>query len=247
VVSGVVVATMTLARTPAEEAEIGRALDALQRTNLPVIAADGGSSQQFVDALAQRANFTIVPAEPGGLVGQVKASLKAARPRGAWILYTEPDKTFFFDARLRDFLTTAAAASEAGLVLASRNQASFATFPPVQRATETALNGLCGAFTKLEADYSYGPFLVRSELVNLVEPLDASVGWGWRPFLFAGAARTGHRTAAVAGDYPCPVDQRSEDEGEQKHRLRQLAQNIDGLTRAVTASEAALWGSSRRP
>jgi hypothetical protein len=34
----------------------------------------------------------------------------------------------------------------------------------------------------------------------------------------------------LAGDYECPLDQRTEDDAERLHRLRQLSQNIDGLT-----------------
>jgi hypothetical protein len=33
----------------------------------------------------------------------------------------------------------------------------------------------------------------------------------------------------VTGDYPCPPDQRVEDDAERTHRLRQLGENILGL------------------
>jgi hypothetical protein len=243
---GLMVATLTLARGAREEAELSAALDALEGSTLSVMVADGGSSQSFVESLRRRPRFTVVPPDPGRLLGQVKASLRESRRAGAqWILYTEPDKRFFFEQRLRGFLERAEKAN-ADLVLAARDAASMATFPPIQQATETALNRLCGAFAAIDADFSYGPFLVRAELTAALEDLDAGVGWGWRPFLFARTARTGGRLAAVVDDYPCPVEQRSEDDRDRLHRMAQLAQNLDGLGRALNASAAAPSESSPR-
>ena len=53
--------------------------------------------------------------------------------------------------------------------------------------------------------------------------------WGWRHFVFATAARAGYKIRHVVGDYPCPPDQREENDAERLHRLRQLQQNIQGL------------------
>jgi hypothetical protein len=37
------------------------------------------------------------------------------------------------------------------------------------------------------------------------------------------------RVVQLTDDYPCPPDQRHEDDRERTHRLRQLSQNILGL------------------
>ena len=47
--------------------------------------------------------------------------------------------------------------------------------------------------------------------------------------MFAAAARAGYRIGHVVGDYPCPPDQREENDVERLHRVRQLQQNIHGL------------------
>jgi hypothetical protein len=62
------------------------------------------------------------------------------------------------------------------------------------------------------------------------------LGWGWRHFAFGAARRLGYRVVLVEGEYACPADQRLEDDGERLHRARQLAQNIEGLLRGMTAT-----------
>ena len=89
------IATITLARTVAEERGIIAALSALE--GRPVIAADGGSPPRFIAKL-HKLGAQIVCPKGKGLVAQAKASLRAAldasdAPR---ILYTEPDKKPFF-------------------------------------------------------------------------------------------------------------------------------------------------------
>jgi len=79
---------------------------------------------------------------------------------------------------------------------------------------------------------------VRAELVDETAQLTPSVGWGWRPFLFARAVRRGLAVNAVTGDFPCPADQRDEDEGERVHRVRQLTENLAGLLHAIEAGKA---------
>ena len=55
-------------------------------------------------------------------------------------------------------------------------------------------------------------------------------------FLFASARRMGYRMRHHVGHYPCPADQRSEDETDRVHRLRQLRQNVEGLIASCTSS-----------
>jgi hypothetical protein len=61
-------------------------------------------------------------------------------------------------------------------------------------------------------------------------------GWGWRPFVFALAARMGLGVTLLEGDYLCPPDQRGEDAGERLHRIRQLQQNVRGLILAQSVN-----------
>jgi len=223
---------MTLARTARDAELLGAALDRLAAVGLPVVVADGGSLPGFAARLRER--FTVVPPEGPALIGQIKAALRAARERSAgWILYTEPDKEWFFGHQLPALAARASDDPSDGVVIAARSDRGFATFPAVQRLTESALNRLCAEFTGVALDYSYGPFLVRAELSALVDDLDPEIGWGWRPFVFASAARSGKRITALVGDFECPPEQRDEDEEEKRHRIRQLRQNLDGLLAAV--------------
>ena len=164
------------------------------------------------------------------LTGQVQATLdEAARANPDFILYTESDKARFFENGLGDFLRRADLGDRTGAVLAARSEASFATFPVLQQFTERTINELCGEFIGTPGDYSYGPFLLHRALVPRLAAIPPSIGWGWRHFVFATAARAGYKIHHVVGDYPCPPDQREENDAERLHRLRQLQQNIQGL------------------
>jgi len=229
----VAIATMTRAQDRHEAELIVRALARLSRTSLPIAIADGGSPPRFVDAIRQLSGVTCVPPKHPGLVGQVQASLMAANATGRpYILYTEPDKRGFFDRGLMDFVRRAPANS--GVVLAARSADAFQTFPPFQRLAEDAANELCGGVVELNTDFFYGPFLLHRRLMAAVARAPRTLGWGWRPFVFATAHRLGLPIATVVGDYRCPRGQRQEDDRDRRHRVRQLAENVAGLIEALT-------------
>ena len=229
------VATVTWARDDGEARLIADALSALAAIGMPLAISDGGSPPPVVAALAALPGAEMVLARQRGLVPQVQASIAAAADRARpFILYTESDKQHFFEQSLAAFLSAAPNGTDVGVVLASRTEAAFDTFPPLQRFCESTINVLTGQSTGVVADYSYGPFLMRRELAEQLSAVPAPVGWGWRHYIFATAARLGLRIVAVAGDHPCPPDQRQEDAAERLHRLRQLSQNVDGLVLAMS-------------
>ena len=230
-----VVATMTLARDDAESALILKSLAALARSGLPVIGTDGGSSSTFLDRARSIAGVTMLSNDDApGLVGQIRKSLARAR-EWASILYTEPDKHAFFTEHVDTFLDAAARQHESSVILASRSIAGFASYPASQRMAEGLLNHVCGSLTGLHADYSYGPFVLRADVLGLVEDVPTTLGWGWRPYLFVRAHRNGHRLASIEGDFFCPDDQRHDSAAERHHRIRQLAQNLQGVSLALEA------------
>jgi hypothetical protein len=229
------IATVTLARDAEEAQLLCDSLEALSALGIHVIAADGGSPRSFLERVAEIPAIQVLPSrdEPG-LVGQARFALRQASALNTdRILYTEPDKLRFFRAHLHTFLERAGNA-DAGIVLASRSAASFETYPASQRFAEGVLNTLCGAEIGQVADYSYGPFVIRRELVRALDGLPASIGWGWRPFLFVTARRLGHDVIALPGDYTCPESGRVDDDAQQRHRLRQLAENLSGVVRATS-------------
>jgi hypothetical protein len=223
---------MTWVRTPKEETLLRRTLTSLAGCGLDVAVADIGTSRDFLHFLERSPQFSVTVPADTGLVAQIKASFRTAAIRGSrFILYTEPDKEFFFERRLADFVEAAGDHPDAGVILASRSPESLLTFPPMQRYTEGVINHLCGELIGVGCDYSYGPFLVNSTLLPFVEALEPTLGWGWRHFIFLTAHRQGHRVVPVTRDYPCPDDQRTEHHEERAHRMRQLSQNVLGLIR----------------
>jgi hypothetical protein len=228
-------ATITWARDAEEERTLRRALAALTRAALPVVVADKGNSPAFTSFLRGLPDVVLSPPAEATLVGQVRASLRAAlaveRP---FVLYTEPDKEQFFERGLQEFLASAPRFEEVGIVLAARTAASVATFPPFQRYTEGAINGLWEQIAGEAADYSYGPMLIRRPLVRCIELAPPDLGWGWRHLMIGLARRLGYRVLHVSGDHPCPPDQYDEPESERLHRIRQLAQNVNGVVLSST-------------
>jgi hypothetical protein len=233
----IVVATITRARDSHEEGLIARTLAALAALGCPVVASDGGSSRQFLQAVIQVPGVILVPPDHPGLTGQVKASVRRAREFDReWVLYLESDKELFVRESLRDFIAAAARHTDAAVILASRSDRAFGTFPAFQRRTESAFNAVASDVIGGPRDYLYGPFLMRQSLAVHVDRVSADLGWGWRPYIFAVAGRGASGIRAVDGDHACPAEQVPEDHAERLHRVRQLAQNIDGLARAMAES-----------
>ena len=227
------VATITWARTAAEEALLRRSLQALAGIGWPVAVADAGTNSAFAEFLDSLPSFSVTTPSERGLVAQVKASVTlAATFATPFVLYSEPDKQPFFDEGLRNFVRRAGETrdgGELGVALAARSAGSFETYPPMQRYTEGVINDLCGAFVGRKGDYSYGPFIMSRALLPRIAMLPNELGWGWRHAVFHAAHRAGLRVEHVIDDYPCPPDQRVEDDAERTHRLRQLSDNIRGL------------------
>ena len=230
----IAVATITRARDADEERLVARTLSGLAAFGLPIVASDGGSSASFLRELSQIPGLTLASSEHPGMTGQVKASVRQARALDRpWVLYLESDKEMFVREWFRGFITSAERCDDADVILASRSEQAFGTFPPFQRRTESAFNAVTSEVIGVEADYLYGPGLMRQFVALHVDAVGQDLGWGWRPFVFALAGRRAGGLRIVNGDYVCPPEQRHEDEGERVHRLCQLAQNVDGLTRAA--------------
>ena len=223
-------ATITRARDQNEEELIHRTLTALSTRGFHIVAADGGSRPSFVEALSRVPNLTLASSEHSGLIGQIQASVRAARTRSArHILYVESDKEQFVSGAMDAFISKALEHENAGVVLASRSPSSFATFPPFQRRAESAFNAVASVILGVDADFLYGPFLMNGDVAALVDGAAPDLGWGWRPFVFSTARQRGQRMVIVEGDYPCPRDQVHEHDADRQHRLRQLGENLKGL------------------
>lgn len=226
-----VTATLSRALDVEEEALVLGSLEILSAFGQPILTAHGKSSPECAERLRRIPHLEMVPftPEPGPLA-QVRSSLQEARTRGVeWIFYTEPDKGWFFAHRLRELLLAAEEVGpDVGIVMPSRNEASFATFPAEQQLTERLTNQLITEVLGQAGDFVYGPFLLRPELIDDLGSVPNDLGWGWRPFLMATAHRHGLRIATLSLDLPCPVSQRNE--RKLNYRLEQMAQNVRGLS-----------------
>jgi hypothetical protein len=229
------VCTISLARDDREARLIHGTLEALSLAGRPVVVADGGSPPEFVDAIGALPHVSVVRSQHQSLIGQVQAAFAGARvTQASFVLYLESDKMIFTREHLGGFLERACTDAGVGVVLAGRNDRSFATFPARQRSTEAQINEMTATRIGLAGDYSYGPFLLNGRLASRITGLPPSLGWGWRHYMFGIAHRLGYRVMHVTGDYDCPLDQRQEGPAETLHRERQLEQNIEGLRLSVT-------------
>lgn len=233
-ISQLTIATITLARTVEEERALRASLRSLAQLGAPVFVSDGGSSEHFRASLRALPNVTVLQTPRPGVVPQIRASLEAASARRtAFVLYTEPDKRQFFERDLERFIADAPDHPGLGASIAARTAASLATFPATQRLTEGTINALFGAEVGLAGDFCYGPLILNRELIGRIRDIEDGLGWGWRFYVVGAAQRLGYPLHAFATDMPCPPDQRTDDLGERKHRLRQLVQNLEGALRVL--------------
>ena len=218
-----------LARSREEGALILDAIVALARFAIPIYVADGGSRDAgFLDRLAhqERVHVDRVDLRAGlPLVGQIKTAVNRARSSNPdLVLYSEPDKLWFFENRAEAFLC---ADPQGGMLVASRDAASFATYPAGQQLAETSMNRLCAAQFGQDGDYLYGPLLIDAAVLPLLDRLDEDVRWGWRPYLMARVQAASRPVRLWVDHLPCPAEQRGEDA--RIYRMEQLSQNVAGL------------------
>lgn len=231
------IATITWARDEEEEQLLRLALQQLAEFQIPVFITDGGSKPEFINFLRGFPHFTTVEAKAKGVWPQAKTSLLAAFQSGSdFILYTEPDKHNFFQNDLPTMLDEVSVDNHAGVVLASRSAAGFATFPAFQQMTETTINNCCTEVIGSAADYTYGPFILNRKLIPYLQELQDEIGWGWRPYLFCISKRLNYKIEYYVKDFSCPPDQREDTEAERIYRMKQLYQNIQAIVQSTSAS-----------
>ena len=226
--------TITLARDAEEERTLLKGLKKLAATGLPLAIADGGSSKRFVKQVLDFNYFVVIPQEKG-LVRQVKAGIAVALRQFKdcrAILYTEPDKSPFFEGRLLEFVKAAKSSEKMGVVAAARDEKSFRTFPEGQYRCEHFMNDAFSWIVKRRSDYCYGPLLLSRDAAKLALKSPDDLGWGWRFWTMKKAYDSGLHVSTIEMDLPCPTEQRGEDSKHDRlYRLKQLKQNLDSITR----------------
>lgn len=231
------IATISWARNAEEETLLRESLTQLASLNIPVFVADGGSTQSFIEFLKSFSHFTLVSPKGRGVWAQAKASVEAAFHSGTgFIFYTEPDKLDFFKTSILGVITEAAEDEQTGIVLASRSETGFATFPAFQQSTETTINNCCKEIAGKQVDYTYGPFILNRKLVPYFSHIKEDVGWGWRPYTFCIAHRLGLNISPFIADFACPLSQREDNAKERVYRMKQLMQNIQGIVLSTTVA-----------
>lgn len=233
----ITIATITLARNEEEERALTEALQQLALLNLPVVIADGGSLPSFLQFINNVPQFTVLPHKVSGVWAQAKASVEAAfATTASFILYTEPDKTAFFKTGLLKMLRAVEVTETTGIIMASRSTKGFATFSSFQQMTETTINNCCAEVIGKDLDYCYGPFLFNRKLVPYLNAVKEDISWGWRPYMFGMAHRSGYAVDAYKGEFVCPPMQHEDDLKERIYRMKQLEQNIRGLVLSTGVS-----------
>jgi hypothetical protein len=237
--SKVTIAMPILSRSAEEADHLIDSVGTLAKLKIPMVAADGGSHPELIGFLKSIPHLTLLSAEemPGGLVSQARSAIQKAAEQGSErILYTEPDKKWFFENRLIEFIEFGQTKEDAGMVLASRSKESFGTFPPVQQVAERLTNELICETLKTVLDTVYGPFLFPTQFARYLAGIPGDLGWGWRTFLMTMIHRSGAELVPYWSDFPCPEHQRSENDSRtQIYRIEQMVQNVRALALALKA------------
>ena len=211
------IVTVTLARGEREGDLLLTALREL--TGLvggPVLVTDGGSTPEFRAQLRRIPGLTVTDPPVSGLTAQVRQSLLAGGEHSSGhVLYTEPDKSWFFRNRLVDFLRIgreilASDPEHLGLLLPTRSAASFMSYPAAQRGHERATDDLLGEITGVRGDFTYGPRIIAREVVAPILESTEELGWGWLSAAVVLAHRSGRAIRCLEMDLPCPEEDRWE-------------------------------------
>jgi hypothetical protein len=227
---------MTMARGADEEALIARALRHASEAGFTIVACDSGSRAEFVEDIRALPRTTVLLSPVRGLVAQITSAMAAAIDRGATrFFFADPDKDVFLERHATRFVEAARQNADS-VHVAARTSRALATFPPIQQFTERTINTLTSDVVGVSGDYSYGPMLLPVDAAKYTLQAPERIGWGWRHFVLARARRAGIAVALHAGDYECPPAQRGDTDTERIHRLKQLAQNIDGLVEGLTSN-----------
>lgn len=231
----IAIATISWARNENEEHLLKTSLTYLSSLGVPIYITDGGSGESFIEVIRNLPNIHLLQPVKG-LWAQAKNSLEAAHETGKpFVFYTEPDKAHFFSSSLSAFFDEIEATEKTGIYMASRSSKAFASFPSFQQMTETTINNCCAELIGKQYDYVYGPFLMNKNIIPSLHNLPQNIGWGWRPYAFNIGGRLGYEIKSFVGDFYCPKDQRLDDAAERIYRMKQLTQNIEGLTLSAAA------------
>jgi len=230
--------TMTRALTERDAEASIASLKTLGALGLPIFASDAGSIQAYHAALGALGNFHRQP-DAANLIQQMKSGFRGAAAAGhRYVLYSEPDKRDFFSNGARRFVADAES-EYAPVWIAARDEASFSTFPAGQQATERAMNQVASALLAPLPDLLYGPLILDLDAVlPCLDAVPDDLVWGWRIYVIARLAASSS-VRSLVGSFPCPLDQRGEDDVPARlYRLEQARQCLQGLRLGIRDASA---------
>jgi len=226
------IVTVTLARGEREGEHLLGALRELRgQVGAPVFVTDGGSTPAFRADLRRITGLTVTDPPVSGLAAQVRRSLLAGGEHPSrFVLYTEPDKVWFFRNRLAQFLRlgreiVANDPERLGLLLPTRSATSFSSYPAAQRSHERATDDLLGEITGVRGDFTYGPRIIAREVLAPILESNEELGWGWLSAAVVLAYRSGRAIRCLEMDLPCPEEDRGECAEDARYREAQHLQH----------------------
>ena len=239
IVDNLTLITITLAKDHIEAAHLAKCLKVAAQHSAHIVVGDAAHGLNMQEYLTGVPNVFVH--RTGGdrqtLVGQLMTAIcNLPAPSPSFVLYSEPDKLEFFERQLPRFASALSLEDEIGIVLMARDDAQFSTFPSAMQLTESLTNTLVASFIGTPGDYCYGPMLIRTELLEVLDiDKDAqTLGWGWRFLVMGYARKKGLRIKHIPFAAPCPFEQRGEKSD--LYRLQQMSQNVEGLRRGLAAA-----------
>ncbi len=171
------------------------------------------------------------------LGAQLRTSLLRASTLGSSVMYLAGDK-MELAATLGNHLDEVKVMTSGGptFVNFSRTPSAFMSFPDCQRRSEQALNLAISALTAANRiDYAYSVYVIPSLIVRTLVSAPPYTGLQPLGWLIGQAARSGHPTVEITGEFRCPAQQQSEkDEVFRRYRFNQLLQFLEGVAEGFT-------------
>lgn len=232
------ITTTTLARIGVNKSETVRAECILKtaaeakRHGYPLVAIDGGSPPDYINALRRNGARVFEQEEPG-MGNARRQALRQARelvPEGHAIVWMEPEK-YTLISELADPVATLAK-GEYDLVMLRRR--SLESYPPEQAMSYQMIALATKYLTGIDSDFGWGPTLMSADMVEYYLSYQSQHGDLWDgihcPKLQI--IRDGRPWTIVDVDYTHPPEQTRAETG--IHLLPKRIRQMDQLVAAIT-------------
>lgn len=226
----IAITTTSWIRSNEENEIVLQTIKHLSLLNLPMVIVDRDSPVDSKDKIKKMPNVSFFETNQG-LQTQLIQSFKETAKLADNLLYLHTDKLDFVKNYASDMIEKYLNLPTKGILIASRDEKSWDSYPPYQKKQEEYLNFFLGDYVGFRNDYIVGIFILPGFLVKYLDNIKGNIGWGIESYLYVIAKRLGLHFDF----YPCTLSFPKDVDTEEKIKNYRLLINkwhIDGFLQA---------------